>query len=135
MAKNNQLTFYKMTGGGNDFVLFDNRNGVLPQDYGSLAKKLCNRKFSIGGDGLLVLEKTEEAHFRMVYLNSDGSKAEMCGNGARCIARFAYLLNIAPEKMTFITDAGILSAEIHPDSVKLKMSSPKNLKIEFPIKF
>lgn len=131
---NNPLSFYKMSGGGNDFVLFDNRKENLPKNYNLIAKNVCNRKFSIGADGILILEKTEEAHFRMIYYNADGSRAEMCGNGARCIAKFAFLLGVAPEKMTFLTDAGLLSAEIDQDSVKLQMSKPKDLKLDFPLK-
>ncbi|OGR56240.1 MAG: diaminopimelate epimerase [Elusimicrobia bacterium RIFCSPLOWO2_02_FULL_39_32] len=131
---NKLLSFYKMSGGGNDFVLFDNRKENLPKNYSPIAKNVCDRKFSIGADGMLVLEKTQEAHFRMIYFNADGSRAEMCGNGARCIARFAFLLAIAPEKMTFLTDAGILSAEIDQDFVKLQMSKPKDLKLDFPLK-
>lgn len=123
-----------MTGGGNDFVLLDNRKEQIREDYSALAKKLCDRKFSIGADGLLVLEKTPEADFRMVYFNSDGSRAEMCGNGARCIARFAHLHNAASTKMKFMTDAGLLSAEISEETVKLRMSVPKDLKLDFPVK-
>lgn len=134
MAKNKTIPFYKMTGGGNDFVLFDNRKGILPKDYSALAKKVCDRKFSIGADGLLVLEKSNVSDFRMVYHNADGSRAEMCGNGARCIARFSDLLKIAPHKMNFVTDAGTLSAEVNNDSVKLKLSQPKELKLDFPLK-
>lgn len=122
-----------MTGGGNDFVLFDNRKETLPKDYSSLAKKVCDRKFSIGADGILVLERTEEAHFRMVYFNADGSRAAMCGNGARCISRFAYILELAPEKMKFITDAGPLSAEIQGDSVKLQMGTATQMRLDFPL--
>jgi diaminopimelate epimerase len=124
-----------MTGGGNDFVLFDNRKKVLTLNYSALAKKVCDRKFSVGADGLLVLENVENAHFRMVYYNSDGSRAEMCGNGARCISRFAYLLNAAPDKLQFITDAGPMSAEIMGETVKIKMSAPKDLKLDIALKF
>lgn len=131
---NNYFSFYKMTGVGNDFIVFDNRKEVLPKNYGNVAKKVCDRKFSVGADGLLVLEKTEEAHFKMVYYNSDGSRAAMCGNGARCIARFAYLQEVAPAKMSFVTDAGILSAEVSGANVKLQMSRPKDVKMDFPLK-
>lgn len=134
MEKSKLFPFYKMTGGGNDFVLLDNREQVLAGDYSKIAEKLCNRKFSIGADGLLILEKSKEAHFRMVYHNSDGSRAEMCGNGARCIARYAALLKIAPSKLSFVTDIGIVSAEVKGESVKLKMVDPKDLKLDFPLK-
>lgn len=128
------IPFYKMTGGGNDFVLLDNRKGKIRADYSALAKKLCDRKFSIGADGLLALETAKDADFRMVYYNADGSRAEMCGNGARCIARFAYLHKAAPKKMDFMTDAGLIGAEIKTDTVKIKMSEPKGLRLDFPIK-
>lgn len=134
MAKNKVFPFYKMTGGGNDFVLIDNREQILPGNYSAIAEKLCDRKFSIGADGLLILEKSKETDFRMVIHNSDGSRAEMCGNGARCIARYAALLKIAPSKLRFVTDAGIISAEIKGETVKLKMSEPKDLKLDFPLK-
>lgn len=134
MAKISLFPFVKMTAGGNDFVLFDNRNETIPKDYVALAKKVCERKFSIGADGLLILEKSQEADFRMIYYNADGSRAAMCGNGARCIARFANLLKIAPTKMNFVTDAGILSAEVKGETVKLKMSEPADLKLDFEVR-
>ncbi len=132
-VKNNFIPFFKMTGGGNDFVIFDNRKEILPKEYAALAKKVCDRKFSIGADGMIVLERTEEAHFKMIFHNEDGSRAAMCGNGARCLARFAHLLEIAPEKMKFVTDAGILAAEIQGDSVKLQMGSATGMKLDFPL--
>ncbi len=132
--KNNMINFYKMTGGGNDFVVVDNRKDQLPKDFSPLAKELCVRKFSIGADGLLVLEESDVANFRMHYYNSDGSRAEMCGNGARCIAQFAYLLKAAPQKMSFVTDAGVVEAEILERSVKLKITPPKDLRLDFPIR-
>lgn len=116
-------------------MLFDNRDHSLSRDYSVLAKKVCERKFSIGADGLLILEKSPDADFRMIYYNADGSRAEMCGNGARCIARFAYLLKVAPAKMNFATDAGMLWAEIKGETVKLKMSTPKDLRLDFPARF
>ncbi len=134
MAKNNGIPFYKMTGGGNDFVIFDNRKGILPDDYAGLAKKLCDRKFAIGADGLLAVEKCADADFRMIYYNSDGSRAAMCGNGARCIARFANLLKAAPSKMTFQTDAGLISAEVKNKTVIIGMSTPQDMRLDFPIK-
>ncbi len=134
MAKNNGTPFYKMQGGGNDFVLFDNRKKTLPADFSALAKKVCERKFSIGADGLLVLEDSAQADFRMIYYNSDGSRADMCGNGGRCIARFATLLKAAPAKMKFETDAGVLTADVEGEIVKLKMSPPKDARLDFPLR-
>jgi diaminopimelate epimerase len=123
-----------MSGGGNDFVLFDNRDGSVPKDYSALAAEVCRRKYSVGADGILVVEKSPDADFRMVYYNADGSRAEMCGNGARCIARFAHLLKAAPQKMTFVTDAGPVSAEVNGEIVKLKMSPPRDLKLDYSVK-
>jgi len=134
VAKNSAYPFYKMSGGGNDFVIFDNRKKTLPEDYSALAKKVCHRKFSIGADGLLVLEEAPSADFRMVYYNADGSRAEMCGNGARCIARFANVLKAAPAKMKFETDAGTVGAEVGEESVKVTLVNPKDMRLDFPLK-
>jgi diaminopimelate epimerase len=134
VAKNSLYPFYKLNGGGNDFVLFDNRKKILPQDYSALAKKVCDRKFSIGADGLLVLETEPGADFRMVYYNADGSRADMCGNGARCIARFAHILKAAQTKMNFQTDVGIISAEIHDGTVKVNLGHPKDIRLDFLFK-
>ncbi len=123
-----------MSGGGNDFVVFDNRKKNIPADYSALAKKLCDRKFSIGADGLLVLETEPTADFRMVYYNADGSRADMCGNGARCIARFANIHKVAADKMNFLTDAGMISAEIYEKTVKINLGTPKDLRPDFSIK-
>lgn len=129
-----EISFFKMTGSGNDFVLFDNRKNNLPKDYSKLAKKICDRKFSVGADGILILEKCDEADFRMIIYNSDGSRAEMCGNGARCISRFAHLLQITPHKMKFMTDAGLIFSEVTGETVKIKMGTPKDLKLDFALK-
>ena len=134
MAKNSVYPFYKMSGGGNDFVLFDNRQKTLPADYSELAKKVCLRKFSIGADGLLVLEEDPSADFRMVYFNADGSRAEMCGNGARCIARFAQLIKAASSKMKFQTDAGPVTAEVQESTVRVNIGPPKGLRLDFSLK-
>ena len=134
MGKNNTVPFFKMTGGGNDFVVMDNRDESLPKDYSALAAQLCDRKFSIGADGLLVLEKNEESDFRMIYYNQDGSRAAMCGNGGRCIARFAHIQKAAQSKMKFMTDAGLVTAEVEKDYVRLGMSVPKDLSLDFSLK-
>lgn len=123
-----------MNGGGNDFVIFDNRKKTLPEDYSALAKKICHRKFSVGADGLLVLEEAPPYDFRMVYYNADGSRAEMCGNGARCIARFATLLKAAQPKMKFETDSGPVSAEVGEALVRVTLGTPKDLRLDFPLK-
>jgi diaminopimelate epimerase len=125
-----EINFSKITAAGNDFVLIDNRTNVIPEiSYKTLAKKLCDRKYSIGGDGLIFLENSSCQDFKMKYFNSDGSHACMCGNGGRSVAKFAYDLGVANSKMVFETDAGIVNAEIlGNDRVKLDLYDHKDLK-------
>src|SRR4051812_42948885 len=78
--------FWKMSGSGNDFVIIDNRKRRLAGHLATWARQLCHRQYGVGADGLLLLEPSREADFRMVYYNADGSRASMCGNGARCMA-------------------------------------------------
>jgi diaminopimelate epimerase len=123
------ISFYKLTAAGNDFVLIDNRqNIVCENNHSKLAAKLCDRRYSIGGDGLILLENSSKADFRMRYYNSDGSHASMCGNGGRSIAKFAYELGVAGKNMKFETDAGLITAEIKNDTVvNLALYNPKDL--------
>lgn len=127
----NTVSFYKLTAAGNDFILIDNRQNIVPeQKHSILAAKLCDRRYSIGGDGLILLENSSKVDFRMRYYNSDGSFASMCGNGGRSISKFAYELGVVKEKMTFETDAGFVTAEIKSDNVvNLALYDPKGLKI------
>ncbi len=113
-----RFEFYKMTGAGNDFILGDNRRGEWnrwPLDR--LARGLCRRRLSIGADGLILVETSNRASLRMRVFNADGSESDMCGNGARCAARFALLKVIAGRRMTIETPAGIVDAELLPDNV------------------
>ncbi|MCD5391106.1 diaminopimelate epimerase [candidate division NPL-UPA2 bacterium] len=130
-----QIKFTKMCAGGNDFIIVDDRDGIVPEDRSSLAKKVCQRKFSVGADGLLLLENSSQADFRMRIFNPDGSEPEMCGNGARCMARFAHLTGIVGKKMSFETRAGTIEAEIIDGGVKLRMGEPTNmgLNLEIPL--
>ena len=127
------LNFTKMQSAGNDFIVIDNRHSGISRGYSKLAKKLCQRPFSIGADGLLVIEDSKTADFKMLIFNPDGSQAEMCGNGGRCIAYYAYLNKIAPRKMSFETLAGKISAEIKNREVKLQMTDPHNIRLNFQI--
>ena len=122
-----KIRFWKMSGSGNDFLVIDRRNPSLIEDPSHFTQKVCRRKVSVGADGVLFLEESKRADFKMRIINADGSEAEMCGNGARCIARFAYLQGIAGKTMTFETLAGIMRAEINRERVKIKMSEPKDL--------
>ncbi|MDR1522408.1 MAG: diaminopimelate epimerase [Endomicrobium sp.] len=125
-----EINFSKLTAAGNDFVLIDNRNNIIPKEnYQSLAKKLCDRKYSIGADGLILLENSQNKDFKMKYFNSDGSCACMCGNGGRSVTKFAYDLGIVDSKMIFETDAGVVNAEVlAQDRVRLSLYAPKDLK-------
>jgi len=115
-----RIEFVKMNGAGNDFILIDNRNGILNGfDISRFVRLVCRRRKSIGADGLMILENSDKADFKMRYFNSDGSEGEMCGNGARCISRFAYLLGVAKETMRFETLSGIHEAAIVGDDVRV----------------
>jgi diaminopimelate epimerase len=123
------LRFTKMNGAGNDFILFDNRTGDINLDRNQIAH-LCDRHRGIGADGILLLEKpTNGADFRMRYFNADGGEAEMCGNGARCFARFANKVGGQKAKISFETLAGVISAELKGDLVTLRMTDPTDLRL------
>jgi diaminopimelate epimerase len=123
--KNRMIEFYKMSGSGNDFIIIDNRDlsfnvGELP----AFARRVCERKISVGADGLILIEPSKTADFKWQFFNSDGSMAEMCGNASRCVARYAFLKSIAPKKMSFETIAGIISAEVNDTVVKVRLTDP-----------
>jgi len=127
------INFWKMSGSGNDFVVIDDRRRAVTNPA-AFAKKYCHRKFGVGADGLLLVEKSKKHDFRMVYFNSDGSRAAFCGNGSRCISLFAYLNGIAPKKMSFESDAGIIYAEVgHGNTVKVRMPEPKDIRVDFNV--
>jgi diaminopimelate epimerase len=123
------LRFTKMNGAGNDFILFDNRIGNIDLGRNRIVQ-LCDRHRGIGADGILLLEKaTNQADFRMRYFNADGGEAEMCGNGARCFARYAKKIIGQAETISFETPAGVISAEVKGDSVTLRMTEPTDLRL------
>ena len=123
------LRFTKMNGAGNDFILFDNRTRDIDLDRNQIAQ-LCDRHRGIGADGILLLEEpTNRADFRMRYFNADGGEAEMCGNGARCFARFANKIGGQKREVSFETPAGVISAELKGDLVTLRMTEPTDLRL------
>jgi diaminopimelate epimerase len=128
---NKNIPFYKMSGSGNDFILIDNRTGIVHDDIlNQLIVGACRRRMSAGADGLILIEESQRSDFRWRFYNADGSRAEMCGNGARCAARFAHLKRIAGNKLSFETDVGRVSAEINEDRVKIRMTDPVGLMLD-----
>ena len=122
-----------MAGGGNDFVVLDNRTAKIA-DATELTRRICTRALSVGADGLILIEGSARATFRMRYYNSDGSLGEFCGNGTRCAARFAFLNVIAGRRMTIETDAGIVAAEIGDGGlVTISLPAPHSFR-EAPLK-
>src|SRR5580765_4611975 len=110
-----KISFLKMHGAANDFVVIDHRRPFLPDDPGPLVRALCDRRRGVGADGVLLLEDQAGLDFTMRYWNSDGRPAEFCGNGARCLARYALDLGLGRERrVRFATDAGVMEARGAP---------------------
>lgn len=123
----------KMNGHGNDFIIINNWDLVLnSQKLSELAKKLCRRRISIGADGILVVEppKSPEGTFTMRLFNPDGSEGEMCGNGARCIAWYAYAKGIASEEMTIDTLSGPVKAWVQGKNVRIMLTKPTKIELK-----
>ena len=131
--RRSSISFTKMESGGNDFIVIDNRKKMLPRDLSKLAVNICQRRSSIGADGLILLERAEKADYRMRIFNPDGSEPEMCGNGARCLAKFAFINGIASPKAIMETKAGKVRAWVKGKKVKVKLSTPSDIKINFEI--
>jgi diaminopimelate epimerase len=128
------IDFYKMSGSGNDFILVDNRANIIEAEVApDLARNLCRRKVSVGADGLILIENDDEVDFRWNFFNADGSKAEMCGNGGRCVARLANMLGICGSSLSFRTLAGLIRAEVSGSRVKLQMTEPRDLRLDMEL--
>src|SRR5687767_8371129 len=125
-----QLEFFKYQGTGNDFILLDNRNGAYDTLTEKQVKFLCNRRFGIGADGLMLLNKSEKADFEMKYFNADGKEGSMCGNGSRCIIKFASKLGIKKSTYHFTASDGDHKGEIDSEGlVKLKMADVNKVRM------
>ncbi|MGB3210615.1 MAG: diaminopimelate epimerase [Desulforhopalus sp.] len=136
MAITFPIAFEKMSGTGNDFVIIDNRTSAIPLDeQPDFARKICRRMFSVGADGLILIEDSTKADFGWSFYNADGSVAEMCGNGARCAARFAYCHKIAGRKMMLETLAGIVEVEVveGDDVYRVKMPTPFDFRLDISL--
>lgn len=131
------IQFFKMSASGNDFILIDNRDRVVDRlypDVGLFVAQVCRRRHSVGADGLILIEKSDRHNFAWRFFNADGSEAEMCGNGGRCAARFACIKGIAGERLSFETLAGVMRAEVRDSVVKLQLTAPTELKLDYPIR-
>ena len=133
---NKKMDFTKLVAAGNDFVLMDNRSARMNGSrLASLAKRICDRKYGAGADGLLVVEKSRKADFRMRIFNADGSEAEMCGNGSRCFALYCVKLqgkSVAALKIE--TLAGIIAAHVNKNQVRVNLTAPKGLRLDVPVR-
>jgi diaminopimelate epimerase len=146
-GKDKPIPFMKLSGSGNDFILIDNREGIVaPRRGGALAAKVCAHRMSVGGDGLILIEHSRRADFRWRLFNADGSEAAFSGNGARCAARFAYLKRIAPRRMRIETPAGVIEAEMvaglpgrkgrtvrEAEAVKVRFPDPTGLRLHLRV--
>ncbi|MEW6219134.1 MAG: diaminopimelate epimerase [Thermodesulfobacteriota bacterium] len=128
------IPFAKMSGSGNDFILVDHREPCLQEaEMPAFAAAVCRRRFSVGADGLILLEPSPRAAFRWRFFNADGSPAAMCGNGARCAARFAVEKGIARPTHSFETGAGIITAEVLGREVRISLTAPSRFVAERPL--
>lgn len=132
-----ELEFTKMVASGNDFIIIDNRDSKLSHlghPLSDIAERLCERRLSVGADGMLLIEDSRKADLKMRVFNPDGSEVDMCGNGSRCIALYALENNIAPRYVKIETRAGIIDAEVVGLRVKLKMTDPKEIRLNLKLK-
>ena len=128
------IPFYKMSGSGNDFIVVDNRAGIVDKgNLGQFVASICRRKLSVGADGVILLEASERADFKWRFFNADGGEVEMCGNGGRCAARLAYLKGIAGPRLSFETKSGVIWAEVTGGRVKLEMPEPTTPELDYPL--
>lgn len=127
------MKFWKMNGAGNDFIVIDNRDGAVDAaQWPRIARTLCERHLSIGADGLMVVERpVSGGDYRMLFLNSDGSVGEMCGNGARCICRYGYENGLAGDVQRVETTAGLVTGwRVDKRMYRIRLNDPCNLRLD-----
>nr|WP_326216666.1 diaminopimelate epimerase [uncultured Oscillibacter sp.] len=130
------MKFWKMNGAGNDFVVLNNLEEHLPVDaLPGIARTLCERRMSIGADGLMVVDApTQGGDYKMLFFNSDGSVGEMCGNGARCICRYGYENGLAGARQTVETTAGIVTGQRMDQRLyRIRLNDPTTVKLDCPV--
>ena len=128
-----RIPFTKMHGAGNDFIVIDDRDGIFPLGDRAFMTRICDRRTGIGSDGILLLQASDKADFRMRFINPDGQEVEMCGNGARCIARFACDRANIPQTMKMETVAGTVHAELVEEQVRVGLTAPVDLQLDLDI--
>ena len=128
-----KFPFWKMHGAGNDFILVDDRARTFPADDGAFIARCCDRRRGIGSDGLILLQPSTTADVRMRFFNPDGAAADMCGNGARCVARLAHDLGIAPAAMRIETAAGLVRADLLGEQVRLHLTPPTGWRLHLSV--
>jgi len=125
-----KIKFWKMHGAQNDFVLFDDRSGGFPAADRAFIARVAARHSGVGAEGVILIQQSESADFRMRFFNPDGGEVDMCGNGARCVARLAFELGAAKENMTIETRAGQLKAQVLPNGVRIWITEPTGWKLD-----
>ena len=128
-----KVSFTKFSASANDFIVIDNRSGLLTSRVSQLAQRLCARRYSVGADGLILIENSGIASVRVHFYNPDGNEFNTCGNGGRCAARFAFLSNLADSKMTIETNVGVIDAVVTAHSVKLKFVRPAKIRLNMSV--
>lgn len=129
------VPFWKMSGSGNDFIVIDHRKALIPADQvKAFVAAVCRRGMSVGADGVILVESSEKATYRWHYYNADGGEVQMCGNGSRCVARFAYLQGIAPAQHTIETQVGLLQADVMGNGrVRVRLPDSSGLRLNLSV--
>ncbi len=123
------FSFNKYQGTGNDFIIIDNRDMKFNRNNNALVAKLCDRRFGIGADGLMLLQSKIGYDFEMVYYNSDGNESSMCGNGGRCIIEYVRTLGLVKDKANFLASDGEHEAKVNPGFISLKMNNVSTVEV------
>jgi len=124
-----EIAFWKMHGAGNDFILVDDRRQQFPAAHRAWLAAIADRRTGVGCEGIILIQPSAKADFRMRFFNPDGGEVEMCGNGARCVARLACELGAAPAEMSIDTVAGVLRAAVSGSQVRLRLTTPRDWRL------